>query len=96
LSWFWLRSRSSDFIKIADEYGGNSYAYLVELAKIAQQKGVIKALLLHQGESNAEDKDWPKKVKVIYNNLMKDLNLKPEAVPLLAGEVVNADQGGSR
>jgi lysophospholipase L1-like esterase len=27
---------------------------------------------------------------------MKDLNLRPEAVPLLAGEVVNADQGGDK
>ena len=57
---------------------------------------MIKAVLLHQGESNAEDRDWPKQVKVIYNNLMKDLNLKPEAVPLLADEVVPADQGRSR
>src|SRR5690242_18798501 len=29
-------------VKIAEEYGGNPYAYLVELAKIAQQTGVIK------------------------------------------------------
>ena len=83
-------------VKIADEYGGNPYAYLVELAKIAQQAGVIKGILLHQGESNAEDQDWPKKVKKIYDNLMKDLHLQPEAVPLLAGEVVNADQGGEK
>ena len=83
-------------VKIADEYGGNPYDYLVELAKIAQQSGVIKGILLHQGESNAEDKDWPRKVKVVYDNLMKDLNLQPESVPLLAGEVVNADQGGEK
>lgn len=83
-------------VKIADEYGGNPYGYLLELAKIAQQDGVIKGILLHQGESNAEDKDWPRKVKVVYDNLIKDLNLKPESVPLLAGEVVNADQGGEK
>ena len=81
---------------IANEYGGNPYAYLVELAKIAQKDGVIKGILLHQGESNAEDKDWPRKVKLVYDNLMNDLNLKPESVPLLAGEVVNADQGGEK
>ena len=83
-------------VNIANEYGGNPYAYLVELAKIAQRDGVIKGVLLHQGESNADDKDWPKKVKLVYDNLMKDLNLKPESVPLLAGEVVNADQGGEK
>ena len=57
---------------------------------------MIKGILLHQGESNFEDQDWPKKVKTVYDNLMKDLNLKSESVPLLAGEVVNADQGGTK
>ncbi len=79
---------------IAAEYGGNPYARLVELAKLAQKLGVIKGVLLHQGESNPDDTLWTKKVKGIYDNLMKDLNLKPQKVPLLAGEVVNADQNG--
>lgn len=83
-------------VNLANEYDGNPYAYLVELAKIAQKSGVIKGILLHQGESNATDKDWSKKVKKVYDNLMTDLNLKPESVPLLAGEVVNADQGGEK
>ncbi len=83
-------------VNIASEYGGKPYAYLVELAKIAQREGVIKGILLHQGESNANDKDWPNKVKVVYDNLMNDLSLVPAAVPLLAGEVVNADQGGEK
>ena len=83
-------------VDLANEYGGNPYAYMVELAKIAQQSGVIKGILLHQGESNADDKNWSKKVKKVYDNLIQDLNLKPESVPLLAGEVVNADQGGEK
>jgi hypothetical protein len=33
-------------------------------------------------------------VKGIYDNLIKDLKLKPEEVPFLAGETVNADQQG--
>ena len=78
----------------ADAYNGNPYQRLVELAKLAQQKGVIKGILLHQGESNTNDALWPEKVKGVYKNLMKDLNLKSKSVPLLAGEVVNADQGG--
>lgn len=76
------------------EYGGNPYAHLVELAKIAQKDGVIKGVLLHQGESNTNDKDWPLKVKGVYENLLKDLKLSAANVPLLAGEVVNADQNG--
>jgi len=79
---------------IIKEYGGNPYAHLVEMAKIAQEKGVIKGILLHQGESNTKDSLWPQKVKVIYNNLLKDLKLKAKKVPLLAGELVNEDQGG--
>ena len=48
-----------------------------------------------KGESNPNDKDWPLKVKAIYDNLITDLNLKAEEVPLLAGELVNADQNGA-
>ncbi|MDB5277414.1 MAG: sialate O-acetylesterase [Ferruginibacter sp.] len=76
------------------EYDGNPYARLVEMAKLAQKDGVIKGILLHQGESNPNDSLWTKKVKVVYENLMKDLHLKAKQVPLLAGETVNADQGG--
>jgi hypothetical protein len=79
---------------IIKEYVENPYAHLVEMAKLAQKEGVIKGILLHQGESNTNDKEWPAKVKRVYDSLLKDLNLKPESVPLLAGEVVNADQQG--
>jgi hypothetical protein len=79
---------------IIKEYDGNPYARLVEMAKLAQQEGIIKGILLHQGESNTGDITWPQKVKLVYTNLLKDLNLDAVSVPLLAGEVVNADQGG--
>ncbi len=77
------------------DYDGNPYARLVEMAKLAQKDGVIKGILLHQGESNTGDTTWPNKVKGVYENLLKDLNLKPKAVPLLAGEMVDAEQGGA-
>ena len=76
------------------EYDGNPYGRLVEMAKLAQREGVIKGILLHQGESNSNDSLWTRKVKGVYDNLMKDLNLDPKNVPLLAGETVNADQNG--
>lgn len=84
----WMKS-------IAAEYGGNPYGRLIELARSAQKAGVIKGILLHQGESNPNDTLWTKKVKGIYDNLIKDLNLNPKKVPLLAGELVNADQDGA-
>ncbi len=80
---------------IIKTYDGNPYQYLVDNGKLAQKEGVIKGILLHQGESNTNDKQWPGKVKGIYDNLIKDLDLKAEEVPLLAGELVSADQQGA-
>lgn len=75
-------------------YDDRPYDRLVAMAKLAQKDGVIKGILLHQGESNTGDPQWTSMVKTVYESLLKDLNLKAEDVPLLAGEVVNADRGG--
>lgn len=85
-----------DWMKgMVKEYDGNPYGRLVEMAKLAQKDGVIKGILIHQGESNTNDSLWTKKVKLVYDNLMKDLKLNPKKIPLLAGELVSADQGGA-
>lgn len=76
------------------EYDDNPYARLIEMAKLAQKDGIIKGILLHQGESDNGDTLWPQKVKVIYEHILKDLNLRTADVPLLAGEMLNVDQGG--
>ncbi len=76
-------------------YSGNPYQRLVDMAKLAQKDGVIKGILLHQGESNNGDQEWPNKVDGVYKELLKDLNLKAKDVPLLVGEMVNEDQGGA-
>ncbi|MBN1951548.1 MAG: sialate O-acetylesterase [Bacteroidales bacterium] len=84
-----------DWMKnMINDYGGNPYQYLVDMARLAQEDGVIKGILLHQGESNPNDTLWSVKVKAIYDNLIIDLHLDPEETPLLAGETVNEDQGG--
>lgn len=75
-------------------YGGNPYQRLLEMGRLAQKRGVIRGILLHQGESNTNDRQWPKKVQGVYTNLLNDLGLKAEEVPLIAGEVVPADQKG--
>lgn len=77
-----------------EAYGNNPYERLVTLAKRAQQDGVIKGVLMHQGESNTGDPDWAQKVQSVYDHLLGDLQLKPEEVPLLAGEVVQANGEG--
>ena len=75
-------------------YDNHPYDRLVAMAKKAQKQGVISGILLHQGETNTGDPEWPKNVKTVYENLLRDLNLKAEDVPLLAGEVVAVDRGG--
>lgn len=76
------------------QYDGNPYQRLVELGKLAQERGIIKGVLLHQGESNTGDQMWPSKVAKVYADLLVDLGLEPNTVPLLAGELVSAEQGG--
>lgn len=86
---------AADWMKnIANEYGGNPYNRLIELCKKAQQDGVIKGILLHQGESNTNDENWPANVKKVYDDILSDLGLEAGSLPLLAGEVVSADQKG--
>ena len=75
-------------------YGGDPYAHLVRMAKIAQRSGVIKGILLHQGESNSGDPAWPAKVKAVYQDLLADLGLHAADVPLLVGGLLAADQHG--
>ena len=77
-----------------EAYGNNPYERLVTLAKKAQKDGVIKGVLMHQGESNTGDPEWADKVQAVYDRLLGDLQLKPEEVPLLAGEVVQANGEG--
>ena len=56
-------------------YDGNPYKRLIDMAKLAQKDGVIKGILLHQGESNTGDDTRPSKVKKVYENILNDLNL---------------------
>ena len=76
-------------------YGGNPYKRLIDMAKKAQEKGVIKGILLHQGCSNNGDPNWPNMVKKIYNDMLADLGLEAADVPLFVGETLREDQGGA-
>ena len=76
-------------------YGGNPYQRLIDMAKKAQEVGVIKGILLHQGCSNNGDSKWPSMVKKIYNDMLSDLGLAADTVPLFVGETLREDQGGA-
>lgn len=75
-------------------YGSNPYGRLIEMAKKAQESGVIKGILLHQGCSNCGNPEWPNMVKKIYNDMLTDLNLNAEDVPLFVGETEYENMGG--
>ena len=75
-------------------YGNNPYERLITLARRAQQDGVIKGILMHQGESNTGDPLWAGMVQRVYDNILGDLQLKPEEVPLFAGNIVQAGGQG--
>lgn len=76
------------------EYDNSPYNRLVECAKKAQEAGVIKGILLHQGESNNCQEAWCGKVKKVYDDLLADLGLEPNSIPLLVGETVRSEMGG--
>lgn len=78
----WMTQRIND-------YGGNPYGRLIEMAKKAQEEGVIKGIIFHQGETDAGDGNWPSAVKKVYDNIIKDLGLEND-IPFLAGEVLRS------
>lgn len=90
----YAKTVDSWMVPMINAYGGRPYQRLVESAKEAQKSGVIKGILLHQGETNTGDPKWPGHVAAIYDSLISQLNLNPEEVPLLVGEVVTSEVGG--
>lgn len=83
----WLKGKCRDF-------GNNPFRRLVESGFIAQQYGCIKGILLHQGCTDNGQKDWPLRVDKVYHNILDELSLKAEDVPLLVGELMTEEDGG--
>ena len=90
----YIKKEADWFKNYCSEYGNDPYKVLVTMAKKAQQNGVIKGILLHQGCTNNGQKDWPVRVKRIYVRLLHDLGLNEEETPLLIGELLSQEQGG--
>ncbi len=83
------------FKNICKEYDNDPLGRLIEMGKLAQKKGTIKGILLHQGESNNGESDWCEKVGKVYTRICYALGLNPAETPLLAGETLYEDQGGA-
>ena len=85
----YARSQQSWMTQRINTYGGNPYGRMIEMAKKAQEEGVIKGIIFHQGETDAGNGQWPSKVKSVYDNIIKDLGLGSD-IPFLAGEVLRS------
>lgn len=64
----------------------NVYPWVVERLNIALQKGKLKGILFHQGESDTGSQTWISRVKKLVADLKADLDLN-EDVPFIAGEL---------
>ena len=82
----YLSTQAGWFKDIVNDYGGDPYQRLVDMAKKAKEDGVIKGIIFHQGETDEGDSDWPNKVKKVYDRLVRDIGLD-ENIPFFAGEV---------
>ena len=83
----YMSQQAGWFTQKVNAYGGKPYERLIEMAKKAQEVGVIKGIIFHQGETDAGDGQWPSKVKSVYDRIVRDLGLGND-IPFLAGEVL--------
>ena len=90
----YISSEADWFKNIMANYDNNPFRRLVDVAKKAQQYGVIKGILMHQGETDGGMGNWTENVKKVYERLLSELNLSADNVPLLAGETVQSEEGG--
>ena len=68
----YIKTAPGWMIGMLKAYNDNPYERLVTLAKKAQKDGVIKGVLMHQGESNTGDPEWANKVQNVYDHLLGD------------------------
>lgn len=65
--------------------GQPDYASIVSRAKKAQERGEIRGMIFHQGETDNTSPTWVARVKAVVENLRADLGIGD--VPFLAGEL---------
>jgi hypothetical protein len=81
-----VSARRAEFKIPPDDHFAGAYEWVIERAKLAQQTGVIRGIIFHQGESDTGQSAWVGKVKTMVTNLRTDLGLGD--VPFVAGELL--------
>jgi hypothetical protein len=76
----------------------NMYDAIIQNAKLAQRAGgIIKGIIVHQGESGPglNNIDWDELFQEIYNDILSDLKLEPDSIPVLLGQTWNGGSGNT-
>jgi len=75
----------------------NMYDAIIKNAKIAQETGVIKGIIVHQGESGPglNGVAWTDLLKEIYDDMLSDLGIAPNSIPILLGQTWNGGSGNT-
>jgi hypothetical protein len=82
-----VSTRRKEFQIPPDNQREGAYDLMIERARLAQQRGRIRGILFHQGESDTGKTEWLDKVAEIVGDLRKDLELDAAEVPFIAGEL---------
>jgi hypothetical protein len=81
-----VSARRGEFRIPPDNHWEGAYEWVLERARLAQQSGVIRGIIFHQGESDTGQTVWVDKVKGMVTDLRTDLGIGD--VPFLAGELL--------
>lgn len=79
----WLQNYAKEY-----EPSGNVPKAIIDIAKKAQEVGVIKGIIFHQGETDGGYPDWPKIVKKTRDDFLSALGMSSDSVPFVAGELL--------
>jgi carbohydrate esterase-like sialic acid-specific acetylesterase len=88
-------ARRGEFRIPPDNQRDSAYDMIIERGRLAQQVGVIKGIIFHQGESDSGSPNrdqWVGKLQQIVSDIRTDLNIGN--VPFVAGELLYNAQGG--
>lgn len=88
-----VSTRRAEFTIPPDNTDDSAYDMLLEKAQLAQQRGTIRGILFHQGESDGGNAQWVSQVAEIVEDLRTDLGLG-EDVPFIAGELLYSQYTG--
>lgn len=79
-------ARRDEFRIPPDNHWTGAYEWVIERARLAQQSGMIRGIIFHQGESDTGQPVWVDKVEEMVTDLRADLGLGD--VPFIAGELL--------